>query len=305
MIVTGLNSDRFLTGNPIPLTLRPDSGEFGIGAKITMTVARIVTHTGDVEYTYPPITLYASPNATVIDLRPYIIGMMPEPYIPSNSYQNPVPNYQKFNITFQENQNDTSVSFLGKTFIRAFERRKSNSGLTFPVGKELREGERIPMWEGYPIARFYIDSSSRIAVTTVVEAEHIKRMRSPNACDPFYVRFLNTKGGYSFWMFNAWTHETESEELGVITKTTSINNKSLGFSEDNKVTVDTRVKREYYDLIRALIVSPVIQVYDQFNMDWLKIELQGTTFDTNNYDDLQEFTCDFDLMLNTSPGTIW
>lgn len=130
-------------------------------------------------------------------------------------------------------------------------------------------------------------------------------MHTPTSCNPFYVRFLNTKGGYSFWMFNAWEYSTTSKELGVVSTTTSINNKSLGFSEENTVTVDTRVKREYYDLIRALIVSPVIQVYNQFDMEWLKIELKGTTFDSNNYEDLQEFTCDFDLMLNTNPGTIW
>jgi len=105
-------------------------------------------------------------------------------------------------------------------------------------------------------------------------------------------------------MFNSWEDNTESDEYGVI-KRTGINNKSLGFDQEDKVIVDTRVKREYYPLIRALIVSPAIQVYNQFDMDWLKIELKGTTFETNNYDDLQEFTCEFDLMLNVNPGVIW
>lgn len=303
MIVSGLNSNRFLTGNPIPITITADSGEFAIGTKITMSITRQATHPGQSLYAYPPITLFPTSGGVEVDLRPYIVGMMPEPYIPTTSYQDPIPNYQVFNITFSENQTDTSAIFSNKTFIGAFKRTKSNNALTFSVNEELREGEKIPVWQGYPTARFWINSSNQIKSTTVVTSEHSQQMRT-NACNPFYVRFLNSKGGYSFWMFNSWEHSTKSDEYGVIERT-GINNKSLGFSEENTVTVDTRVKREYYDLIRALIVSPVIQVYDQFDMEWLKIELKGTTFETNNYDDLQEFTCEFDLMLNVNPGVIW
>jgi len=311
MIVSGLNSNRFLTGNPIPITITADSGEFAIGTKITMSITRQATHPGQSLYAYPPITLFPNKNGVTINLGSdnnglggYIKGMMPEPYIPTNSYQDPVPNYQVFNFSFSENQTDTSAIFSNKTFIRAFKRTKSNNALTFSVNEELREGEKIPVWQGYPTARFWINGSNQIQSTTVVTSDDYKQMRTPTACNPFYVRFLNSKGGYSFWMFNAWQHGTKSKELGVIERT-GINNKSLGFSEENTVTVDTRVKREYYDLIRALIVSPVIQVYDQFDMEWLKIELKGTTFETNNYDDLQEFTCEFDLMLNVNPGVIW
>lgn len=302
MIVSGLNNNRFLTGNPIPISITADSGEFAIGTKITMSVIRQATHPGQSLYTYPPITLCPVQGGVSVDLRPYIIGMMPEPYIPGNSYQDPVPNYQVFNFTFSENQTDSSAVFSNKTFIRAFKRTKSNNALTFSVGEELRSCEKIPVWQGYPTARFWIDSNSVIRSTTVVTSEHYKQMRT-NACNPFYVRFFSN-GGYEFWMFNSWEHATESDEFGVI-KQTGINNKSLGFSQEDTVTVDTRVKREYYDLIRALIVSPVIQVYDQFEMTWLKIELKSTSFQTNNYDDLQEFTCEFDLMLNVSPGVIW
>lgn len=304
MIVSGLNSNRFLTGNPIPITITADSGEFAIGTKITMSITRQATHPGQSLYAYPPITLFPTSGGVEVDLRPYIVGMMPEPYIPTNSYQDPVPNYQVFNFSFSENQTDTSAIFSNKTFIRAFKRTKSNGALTFSINEELREGDRIPVWQGYPTARFWINGASQIRATTVVTSEHSKQMRLPTACNPFYVRFLNSKGGYSFWMFNSWEDNTQSKELGVIERT-GINNKSLGFSQEDTVVVDTRVKREFYPLIGALIVSPVIQVYNQFDMDWLKIELKGTTFEINNYDDLQEPSFEFDLMLNVFPAVIW
>lgn len=305
MIVTGLNGNRFLTGNPIPVTFAPDTQDFLSGSKIILTVTKLATHSGDVAYTYPPVTLYPSPKGITIDLAPYIKGLMPIPYVPDSSYQNPIPNYQRFTITAEETQGNTSQVFSNKTFIRGFRRTKSNQGITLPVGTTLNNADRIPIWGSYPTARFFIDSNNTIQSTTVVDSQYTKRMRMPTACNPFYVRFLNSLGGYSFWMFNAWEWETSSDAVGVIKTTTNINNRSLGFAEQNTVTVDTRVKREFYGLMRDLVVSPVVQVYNEFDMEWLKIELQGSSFSTSNYEDLQEPTFTFDLMLNTNPQTVW
>lgn len=306
MIVTGLNSNRFLIGNPIPITLSLEGGAlFNVASYIEMTITKTATHIGDVTYTLPVIRLHPSPSGLTIDLSPYIKGLMPKPYIPTTSYINPIPNYQRFNITFNENQTGTSNVFLSKTFIRGFKRYKSNSAITLNIGEELNPADKIPQWGGYPIARFWIDADSQIQSTTVVDDPYIKRMKVPTACNPFYVRFLNSKGGYSFWMFNSWDWKTKSKELDVIENTVNINNQSLGFTEENTVTVDTRVKREFYPLIRDLLVSPVVQVYDQFQMDWLQIHLKGDDIQENNYEDMIEVTLTFDLMLNVNPSVIW
>lgn len=305
MIVTGLNGNRFLTGNPIPVTFAPSSQDFLSGSKIVLNITKLVTHSGDVAYTYPPVTLYPAAKGITIDLAPYIKGLMPDPYIPTSSYQNPVPNYQRFTIAVEETQGNTSQAFTNKTFIRGFKRTKNNSAITLPVGTTLNNADRIPVWGSYPTARFFIDSNNTIQSTTIVDSQYTKQMRVPTACNPFYVRFYNSLGGYSFWMFNAWEWNTDNDPVGVIKKTTSINNRSLGFTEQNTVTVDTRVKREFYGLMRDLVVSPVVQVYNQFDMEWLKIELQSASFSTSNYEDLQEPSFTFDLMLNTNPQTVW
>lgn len=306
MIVTGLNSNRYLIGNPIPVNMKlEDDALFDITSYIEMTITKVATHTGDTTYTLPVIRLHPSPSGLTIDLAPYLKGLMPSPYIPTTSYTNPVPNYQRFSITLSETQTETSNTFLSKTFIRGFKRTKSNSGLTLSINENLYPTDKIPVWGAYPTARFWIDESSQIQSTTVVTDSYIKQMKVPTSCNPFYVRFLNSLGGYSFWMFNAWDWETKSDDVGVIENTTTMNNKSLGFNEENMVTVDSRVKREFYPLIRDLLVSPVIQVYDQFDMDWLKIELNGKSITENNYDDMLEVNLTFDLMLNNKPSVIW
>lgn len=305
MIVTGLNGNRFLIGNSIPVIFAPSTQDFLLGSKIIITITKQVTHAGDVQYTYPPFTLYPSAKGISIDLSPYIKGLMPNPYVPASSYQNPVPNYQRFTVTVEETQSNTSQTFTNKTFIRGFERTKSNSPITLPVGTTLNNAERIPIWGSYPRARFYIASNNNIQVQTVIDTQYTKQMKVPATCNPFYVRFLNSLGGYSFWLFNSWEWETKGDPVGVIKNDVGINNRSLGFTEENTVTVDTRVKREFYGMMRDLCVSPVVQVYNQFDMEWLKIELQGSSFSTSNYEDLQEPTFKFDLMLGVNPQAIW
>lgn len=305
MIVSGLNSNRFLAGNPIPVTLSLSGASFEQGKFITMNITKLTTHGGEAPVTLPPIKLYPSPEGITIDLAPYIKGLLPNPYIPGNSYQNPVPNYQNFNITFSENQTDSSNAFLNKTFIRGYRREESDSAFTLSVNEQLNPADKIPVWTGYPSARFWIDASSTIQSTEVVEPEYSKQMRLPTNCDPFYVRFLNSLGGYSFWMFNSWEWKTQTKDVGVIERTAYLGNRSLGFKEDNTVTVDTRVKREFFVLIRDLISSPVVQVYDKFGMTWKKIELKGNSITENNYEDMIEVTATFDLMLNNKPEVLW
>lgn len=302
MTVSGLNSDNFLSGNPLPITITPDT-VFSIGDYVNVTIIRLVTHPGDIETSYPPIRLYVQTTGVTVDLMPYIKGMMPYPYIPTTTYQDPVPNTQNFTIIFSASIGGGDI-FFNKTVVRGFKRTKSNSGLTVTNGTILKESDRIPVWGAYPTAKFTL-TASQIIPSTILDPEDLRQMKIPIACNPFYVRFLNTLGGYSFWMFNAWEWDTKSKPSGMIEKTTDINNVSLGFKETNEVKVDTRVRREFFGVIRALVVSPVVQVYDQFDMDWLKIELKDTSFNENNYEDMQEFSCTFDLMLNTSPEVLW
>lgn len=308
MIVSGLNSNRYLVGNPIPVTISLESDAlFEISSYIDMTITKIATHEGDVTYTLPVIRLHPSANGLTIDLSPYIKGLMPSPYIPYSSYINPIPNYQRFNIGFSETQTNTSNSFLSKTFIRGFKREDNPYATNLAVNDQLNPCDKIPVWGPYPSARFWINASSEIESTVVVEDVYVKQMKIPTACNPFYVRFLNSLGGYSFWMFNSWDWNTKSKEEGVIERTTFLDNYSLGFTETNTVNVDTRVKREFYPLIKDLLVSPVIQVYQQFSTTrtWVKIELKGDSIIENNYEDLIEVSLTFDLYLGNKPSVLW
>lgn len=308
MIVSGLNGNRFLIGNKIPVKVQPDSGIFSQGSYITVTITKLITHTGDVEVTLPSIKLYPFGESLSFDLAPYIKGLMPYAYTPVdnnyNDYLGLIPNYKRFNISFYENQNNTSQTFLNKTFVRGFKRENSPQAFTLPINTTLSPVDKIPYWGSYPTARFYIDSNSYILVDTIANPTYFKLMPITANCNPFYVRFLNSLGGYSFWLFNAWEWNIKTKDNGVINRL--LDRDSLGFSEENSIKVDTRVKREFFPLMKDLISSPMVQVYDKFTPEqWTKLDLKSSSFTENNYEDLIEFNCSFDLNLGNKPQVVW
>ena len=57
-------------------------------------------------------------------------------------------------------------------------------------------------------------------------------------------------------------------------------------------------------VLRDLINSPVAQAYQQFDVDWLKIELKGHSVTENNYDGLIEMEVTASLHLNINPELV-
>ena len=309
MIVTGLSGNRFLIGNKIPVKIELNNGEFEIGSVITITITKLVIFSSDTELILPDIKLFPYGGFLEFDLAPYIKGLINYPYSPdgglSDEFNGIIPNMGFFNIAISENQNNTSQIFLNKTFIRGFKRENSKEAFTIPVNTILSPVEKIPYWTSYPTGKFYINIGNYIICEPIiVNPNEFKLMPTPSNCDPFYIRFLNSLGGYSFWLFNAWEWNTSSKSKGVVNDL--LERHSLGFTEDNTVNLDARVKREFFPLMKDLIVSPMIQVYNKFGADkWLKIDLKSSSFKENNYEDLIEFNCTVDLNLGNNPQVLW
>ena len=304
MVVTGLNSNRFLAGNSIPVSVAPSSGSFSQGTTVTMSVIKLVTHPGDVQYILPPVTFYVSPTGIDFDIRPYIKGLLPDPYVPGTSIMDPTPNYQNFTITFQESASDSSQTFTGKTFVRGFRWERTGSSQTLGSSEVLSPTDRIPVWTGWPSSYSYMESN-QIRTSPIVPSDLVRQMKEPTACDPLYLRFLNSLGGYSYWMFLSWERRTESDQVGTIVQPTFPGDKNLGYGTNVTITADTRAKREFFPILKALLVSPVVQAYDVNANRWDKIEPSNGAFTENNYEDLVEASFTFDSALNVDPRVIW
>ena len=122
MNLIGLNGNRYLVNNKILVTMSLDGGEvFNYGSEINLNITR-----NSDSYSLPSIRLYPTPEGLTIDLAPYIKGLMKKPYVPGNSYADPIPNSETFTITFEENQTNSSNTFLNKTFVRGGRRVTTN-----------------------------------------------------------------------------------------------------------------------------------------------------------------------------------
>ena len=88
-------------------------------------------------------------------------------------------------------------------------------------------------------------------------------------CEGIYLKWANRNGGYNYWLFDKYYLESiKSSEYGTITNNTFENvptasntYKSTGKVMTKTMTIKTRYKEEYYDMLKDLFSSPCVQMY--------------------------------------------
>ena len=87
----------------------------------------------------------------------------------------------------------------------------------------------------------------------------LRDYRKIKGCNPTYMKFKNSIGGYSYWLFENWTDETSNSDYGVVEKQNNIYD--LGNEEQSKITVFSKVPSRYNAMMSDLIVSEEIYLY--------------------------------------------
>ena len=119
---------------------------------------------------------------------------------------------------------------------------------------------QTPYWVGYPIARYFIESRGNKCFI-------IKRPRDIDAlsgynrmpiksCKGVYLKWLNSSGGFSYWLFEGYTPKQTSKSLGQYQNSFKIGD--LGNALDFEIDVYSKVKKEYLKMMTDLINSPFI-----------------------------------------------
>lgn len=135
-------------------------------------------------------------------------------------------------------------------------KRTLNTNIRIPIGTKLRTSTLVPVWPGYPTSSYEIASDWFITRKTIFT--EIEQLRS-KTCDPVYIKFLNSLGGYSYWLFETSTFEESNDNLGVISNYGSITD--LGNDVEFNLTVQSKVPERYISYISDLISSPEIYRY--------------------------------------------
>lgn len=254
-------------------------------------------------------------NELNINLSPIIKGIFSEPEA-DNSYStgSTTVNLNRITITIQKDGSENSYTTT-KNFIRGGNRTNdTNQSLAITVTNTfntwLQPANKIPTWTGYPIAGYRLNSNNTITkVLTSSLPSGILDARRSTGCYPVYVKFLNQKGGYSYWLFESGKEGEQNNHLGSFIRNNKVDD--LGSEADSTLQLYSKVHKDYIGLIKDLCVSSEIYVYhaamtkaakpNQFIRAFL--DRNSTLIDENKKAYAVNIKLDFDYRFN--PSLLW
>lgn len=302
MTVTGLESNGYLINNPIIVEVT--------SLDIVRLEVSFYNEQNGKSVTLP--NLYPEPTnqKVIFSIDKIIKGLFTLPlanedYLPST----PIilsNNTNKIIITLTAyiNGGATEVTTINKTFIRGgLYNDLTNQRL--PSNKAITITDATPVFAGYPFALYYINSDYKVAKVNSgslspiqVPIEYIRE----KSCNGKYLKFLNSKGAYSYWLFDNFEEETNSANLGIVNN--GFNRKDLGTTYENSFKVFGKIQDRFYPLMRDLILSPDILEWQKETQTWKKIYSDGNKWVRNGAKTSYKIDYKFSDFNNLTPSLI-
>lgn len=299
--VTGLTGSNYLINNEITLNLNS-----GVLVNYYIITLENITNGN----TTSPIKIYTriGTNEKNVNLSPIIksIFSYPEANQSYAGFGSTTKNLNTIRITVE-----TDTGFFPYTITRNFIRGGNRTNdvnqvlpITVPTNSAtwLQPASRIPAWNGYPIAGYRLNSAG--SITKVLQGVlptgtlDYQRVRG---CNSIYIKFLNQKGGYSYWLFET-NKETESNDnLGGFIRNNLVDD--LGNDSNSSLSVWGKIPKAYIGLIKDLIISPEIYTYDGSKFNRLLSGKNSITIDDNKR--AYQVTIKFELEYRFDPSLLW
>lgn len=227
-------------------------------------------------------------------------------------------NFSGYNI----GDEPTLIQQLARSFVRGG--LYAGNNINVQDGAELIESERVPVWTGYP-SMFAEVVGTEIVVSSLPPSDKRVLMRQVG-CNPIYLAWLNSKGGYSFWLFTNWSANLKSDKADTLDfyrqGHNSQNFMSLGNESTYSLTVETRAVRSFFFHLKSLANSPdvwvfnsesIMQYFGNVNQNmppitasgWMRIHNNGNNFNWNGHEDAKDVSFDFDFVKSENRQVIW
>lgn len=291
LIVTGLTGDFFYSNNPIFISIQETEPYSYFTVKIG---------------SYEPIRVTPVDGSARIDISSYIKSLIPN-LNQDNTVQNiKIDVISWFSLPIGGASTVSSLS-ITKNFILGGV-RGNGANVQAATATFLRPTEKTPYWVGYPVDESFITNSAtgwyiqktplNPGVRTDVERRKIK------GCNPTYVKFLNSLGGYSYWMFEGVTDQQKNTNSGIINNNVTID---LGNQFDRELELYSKVPIGYMALMQDLIFSPEIYIYrlGGSGVIWDRYYSGSNTLDVNPAKSAQGVKIKLKPFNNYNPQRIW
>lgn len=320
MAVSGLNRDRYLINNPIwvDVTAVPSTA---IYVRVTIDALNLPDSNIPTSLRLHPLN-----GSLYFDLSEAVKSFFPVPdFSAETASGTPIlTNYENIKVILAAiNQTGQTVQELEftKLYIRGgAEGVRTNVSLG--QNAVLKESTKIPRWGAYPVRKYYLagdGSRSGVAIhsnTTIPATE--TEQRRVLGCNPIYFKFLNTQGGYSYWLFEKWEGEKTTKSADTVMSRSL--DYSLGAEIEYEIEVETRVERPYFKTMRALVQSPEVYVFNLnallfedatsgastvSRQGWGKVFGGNNSVTFNNNEDVKEVKFKFDVITKQRPSLKW
>lgn len=200
----------------------------------------------------------------------------------------------KFNIVLEDNDGVSAPLDFDYHVLNASLQIGESTLMTEYIGAYLTEGFiKMPIWifnDGGP-SQYYPKSVSKFTLTPPVTlrierliffiATHSSEVIL-SSCGA-YIKWLNHKGGYSYWLFkdvkDSYTPKSKGTIINHWTNRVAAtgSEKSLGFDTSIKKSIHGRISDDYIAEVLTLIDSPEVYLYtgDLTTHSWLKVDVKA------------------------------
>lgn len=296
ILVNGLTGDFFYANNPIFVSIQESMFYSYFTVKIGSYNPIRIT----------PIASGAGIKSVRIDISSYIKSL-----IPNLNHDNTVLNVPIDILSWR------SLAIGGGYTVSSFSTSKNfvlggvrgnGSNVQATPSTFLRPVSKTPYWVGYPVDESFITNSASgyyIQKTPLNPSgrSDVER-RKIKGCNPTYVKFLNSLGGYSYWMFEGITDQQKNTNSGIINNNVTID---LGNQFDRELELYSKVPIDYMALIQDLIFSPEIYIYrlGGSGVIWDRYYSGNNTLDVNPAKSAQGVKIKLKPFNNYNPQRIW
>jgi hypothetical protein len=277
-----LNGNGYLINNEI---------WFNITADLPVAYFRLFVQNLNNNKTSSTFTAYTQTNSVRINLQSILKSLFDGP----NGNNN---NSATFKITITAS--DTTVINFNKSFIRGGIRTASINQ-TIQNNQRLRISDTFPIWQGLPISESFLNTNysiSEIPLANITEVDY----RRGKGCNNVYLKFLNQKGGYSFWLFESYAQKETTRNNGNLIGGDG-NLIDLGNDSNSDLQVYSKIPKEYKQYALDFIVSPDVYVWQ--DAIWKKVTTKNNSLEVDNIKKVYSVNFNLDLNYRFNPSLLW
>lgn len=278
-----LNSNGYFINNEIWFNINSDSD--------VVYYKLIFTNLGNAKISTQFISYADANDNTYVNIQSVVKSLMNVPDGETN-------NSTKIQISITANEG-TNITFT-KDFIRGG-KRVNDTNQTISPNQTLRLSEKLPVWSGFPVYDYFLSSGYVIQKQNLADVTNIDYKRI-KGCNNIYLKFLNQKGGYSYWLFESYTGKESGTNLGYVTSATN-NIIDLGNESKSGLEVYSKIPKEYRDYALDFVVSPDIYAYQ--NGAWKKVSTANNSVEWDNIKKVYSVNFQIGLYHRFNPSLLW